>query len=224
MIVTISGTPGSGKTTVGKAIAKKLGYKYYSIGALRRTMAVERGMTLQQLNVLGEKQPFTDREVDKWQRMLGQTKNNLVVEGRTSFYFIPHSIKLFLKVDMLAAAKRTLHDFAHVRRFEASKHYTTPQQLAHGFRQRIASDNRRYKKYYGLDIFRPSHYDLIVDTTKKSPSQVLNLILHFIANNKDKFVSRDNAGISRQLSTGIGKGKKKVPKKKISANPVRGKT
>lgn len=195
MIITISGTPGSGKSTVGKMLAKKLQYKYYSIGAMRRAMAVERGLTLQQLNVLGEKESFTDHEVDEWQKKLGQTKDNMVVEGRTSFYFIPHSVKIFLTVDMLVAAKRTIHDFAHVRRFEASKHYATPQQLAHGFRHRIASDSRRYKKYYGLNIFLPKHYDLVIDTTKISPQDTLAKILKNIAKVSQKKTNGDRVGI-----------------------------
>ena len=35
MIITISGLPGSGKSTIGKMLAKKLGYKFYSMGDLR---------------------------------------------------------------------------------------------------------------------------------------------------------------------------------------------
>lgn len=217
MIITISGTPGSGKSTVGKLLAKKLKYKFYSIGAIRRAMAKERGLTLQQFNVLGETKAFTDRDVDEWQRKLGKAKDNLVIEGRTSFYFIPHSIKVFLKADMLEAARRIFHDRAHVRRFEASKHYTTPQQLAHGLRHRVASDNRRYKKYYGLDIFRPSHYDLVLNTSKHQPKQTLAQILKFVTTKKLKNGEKDKLGTTRRSSTGFGKRKKTRSKIKIRA-------
>ncbi len=222
MIITISGTPGSGKSTVGKLLAKKLKYKFYSIGAIRREMAKERGLTLQQFNVLGEKSDFTDREVDEWQRKLGQTKDNLVVEGRTSFYFIPHSVKIFLKADLLEAARRIFNDTAHVRRFEASHHYQTPKELAHGLRHRVASDNRRYKKYYRLEIFRPKHYDLVIDTTKHRPPETLRDILAFIAASNPKKSKKDNLGTTRKLSTGFGKSKKRTANKKISAK-VKGK-
>jgi cytidylate kinase len=42
MIITIAGTVGSGKSTVGRIIAKRLGLKHYSIGDLMREMAEQR--------------------------------------------------------------------------------------------------------------------------------------------------------------------------------------
>jgi len=39
MRITISGTPGSGKTVVGKYLSKKLNLKYYGIGELMREFA-----------------------------------------------------------------------------------------------------------------------------------------------------------------------------------------
>ncbi|MCX6741353.1 MAG: AAA family ATPase, partial [Candidatus Parcubacteria bacterium] len=46
MIITLSGKPGSGKTTVAKILAEKLGYKFYSTGDLRGQMAMKRGLTI----------------------------------------------------------------------------------------------------------------------------------------------------------------------------------
>ncbi len=217
MIITISGTPGSGKSTVGKLLAKKLGYKYYSIGAMRRAMAKERGMTLQEFNVLGEKHSFTDVDIDRWQTKLGRERDNLVVEGRTSFHFIPHSVKIFLKVDLTEAARRIFHDPAHVRRFEASHHYQTVKELEHGLRGRMASDARRYKKYYGLNFYLAKHYDIVLDTTKKLPPTTLKTILTYTRKNKAKISRRERTGITPKFSTVFGSKKKVVRNKKILA-------
>lgn len=201
MIVTISGTPGSGKSTVGKLLAKKLRYKFYSIGGMRRAMAKERGLTLQEFNVLGEKHAFTDIEIDHWQAKLGRTHDNFVVEGRTSFHFIPHSVKVFLSVSLKEAARRIFHDRAHVRRFEASHRYHTPKELEHGLRGRIASDTKRYRKYYRLNIFRKSHYDLWVETTKHTPNKTVTEILIFLAKVKQKSHKVEKQGKIQKSST-----------------------
>lgn len=192
MIITISGTPGSGKSTVGRLLAKKLKYRYYSIGAMRRAMAQERGLTLQEFNVLGEKEGFTDQNVDLWQKKLGLENDNVVVEGRTSFHFIPHSVKIFLAADLSEAARRIFHDPDHVRRFEASHHYKSPKELEHGLRGRIASDTRRYKKYYKLNIFLPKHYDVNLDTTKSTPTQTLIQIMNKLAK-----ISKNNGKVDK---------------------------
>ena len=96
MIITISGQAGSGKSTVASLVSKALHFKHYSIGDMRRKMAEERGLTLTQLNKLGETQDFTDREVDDFQRRIGQEEDDFAIDGRTSWYFIPHSIAIYL--------------------------------------------------------------------------------------------------------------------------------
>ena len=68
MIISISGVPGSGKTSVAKIIADKLGMNFYSMGNMRGKMALDRGMTIDELNALGEKEAFTDAEVDEYQK------------------------------------------------------------------------------------------------------------------------------------------------------------
>jgi len=62
MIVTIAGTPGSGKSTVVKKVAEALGYRMISTGDLRGQVAQERGMTIDELNALNEE--WTHRIVD----------------------------------------------------------------------------------------------------------------------------------------------------------------
>jgi len=46
MIITISGLPGSGKTTVAKKLSKKLNYEFISVGDLKGQFAKEKGMTI----------------------------------------------------------------------------------------------------------------------------------------------------------------------------------
>ncbi len=110
MIITISGQAGSGKSTVARMLAKKLGFKHYSMGDLRRKMALKKGITLAELNKLGEKEDFTDKDVDEHQKRLGEKEDNFVIDGRTSFHFIPHSVKVYLKAGIKERAKRVFQD------------------------------------------------------------------------------------------------------------------
>src|SRR3989344_2646137 len=106
MIISISGKPGAGKTTVANILAKRLSWPQYYIGEIRRKIAAKKGMSIQEYNKLGEKDPSTDIDVDKYQEKLGKTKDNFVIQGRTSFKFIPHSIKVYIDVDFEEGVRR----------------------------------------------------------------------------------------------------------------------
>jgi len=179
MIISISGPPGSGKNTIAKLLAKKLKMKHYSIGDLRGKMALERGMTIDELNKLGEKEDFTDKEADEYQEKLGVTEDNFVIDGRLSFYFIPHSVKIYLDVSVEEGAKRI---FENPRKDE--KRYDSIKETIKANKARIASDKKRYKKYYNIDCYDKSHYDIVIDTTKLTADKVVEKILLFLKKKK----------------------------------------
>lgn len=174
MIITISGVPGSGKSTVAKILAQKLGYEYFSVGETRGKLALEKNLTLDELNKLGEKEDWTDRPLDEQQKQLGQTRDNLVIEGRLSWYFIPRSFKVFLTVEIKEAARRTLENRAER---PDEKTLDTLDQAQKAAEERLTSDKKRYLKYYGLDYTDPKHYDLVIDTTGIPAEEVARQIL-----------------------------------------------
>ncbi len=176
MIISICGDPGSGKSTIRKLLAKRLGLKQYSMGDLRGKMALERGLTIDELNKLGESEAWTDNDVDDYQRQLGQKEDNFVIEGRTSYHFIPHSFKIKLAVTYEEGARRIMEGAV---RPDEPKAATIGDKVAQ-LKERVASDNRRYQKYYGLDVANPKNYDLVVDTTLLTPSQVVDAIIKAI--------------------------------------------
>lgn len=175
MIITISGLPGSGKTSVGKLLAKRLDLKFYSIGDLRGKMAMDRGLTIDQLNEIGMKEKWTDREADEYQKKLGENDDNFVIESRLGFYFIPKSVKIFLEVDPRKAAERI---FRNQRPDEKRKE--TVEDVLGSIRKRMKSDETRYQKYYKVDFLDKSHYDIIIDTTDLTAAQVVDKIIKFI--------------------------------------------
>lgn len=175
MKITIAGTPGSGKSTVGKLLAKKLNYGYYDVGQLRRDIAEKRGISLEQLNVIGEKEDWTDKEVDNSIKLVGQKQDNIVVVGRTAFHFVPDSLKVFLECDLEVGAKRI---FKGKKR--STEHYYSFEDAVKRLKERVESDKERYLKYYSLDPYNKKHFDLIIDTTNLSIKQVLDKILDFV--------------------------------------------
>lgn len=44
-------------------------------------------------------------------------------------------------------------------------------------RDRNEHDRTRYLKLYDIDLWDPKHYDLIIDTSEKSPQEVADLII-----------------------------------------------
>ena len=62
--ITISGTPGSGKSTVAKILEKKLGIKYIYSGLIFRQLAEEHNMELEKFGKYCEQNSEIDKELD----------------------------------------------------------------------------------------------------------------------------------------------------------------
>lgn len=183
MIITISGFIGSGKSTVAKILEKKLNLKRYYAGGIRRELAKKKGMTLQEFNKLGETDPSTDKFVDDILVKLGKTEDNLVVEGRTAFYFIPNSIKFFLDVDPKEGARRIFEEKKHSQDRNEQSTNSVEEELELQ-NQRIESDRKRYSKYYNFDCYDKKYYDFVIDTTKLTSEQVADKMIELIKINK----------------------------------------
>jgi len=172
MIITIGGRSGAGKTSVARALARKLGYKFYSMGDLRGKMAMERGLTIDELNELGKKEAWTDKKVDEFQKKLGRRENDFIIEGWLSFYFIPHSFKVFLDVGPRVAAKRI---FKNQRPDEPAQ--SNMEGVLKMIKKRMEESRKRYKKYYSIDCFDRKYYDLVIKTTNLTISEVIDKII-----------------------------------------------
>lgn len=173
--ITISGEAGSGKSTVADIIANKLKLKRHSTGDYMRTMAAARGVTIIELNKIGETNPSIDKELDDWQKKLENKKNEaFVLDSRLGFYFIPSSIKIFLSADIKVRAERIYNDQRLVEENPSLK------KTIENIKKRQMLERQRYKEKYGIDYLDFSKYDLVLDTTKLTPLEVAEKIIAFI--------------------------------------------
>lgn len=178
MIITICGTPGSGKSTVARALAKKLGYNFYSMGDLRGKMAMDRGLTIDELNDIGTKESWTDTDADTYQKTLGEKEDNFVMDSWLGFHFIPHAFKILLKTSLDEAAKRIFKDPR-----PDEKKTENEEELKQLIKNRVENTTARYKKYYAIEnIYDETHYDFVIDTTLINPDQVVEQILEKVKN------------------------------------------
>jgi cytidylate kinase len=175
MMITISGRPGSGKTTTAKILAQRLGYQFYSVGDLRGEIASKMGLTIDQLNEIGKKEDWTDKTVDRKTEEIGKREDNIVFDSWMAWHFIPHSFKIFLEVGPMVAAERV---FKNQRPDE--KHQETVEDVAEMLKIRMEESRQRYKKYYNIDFLDKSRYDLIIDTTNLMPDEAVNKIVNEI--------------------------------------------
>ncbi|MCF7871522.1 AAA family ATPase [Candidatus Woesearchaeota archaeon] len=175
MIISVSGTPGSGKSTVCDIVAKNLGLSRKSAGFFMRSIAKKKGLTLLESARLAVEDPSFDRTVDNALRDWGRENDDFVVDSRLAFYFIPTSFKVFLKCNLEVAAQRIFSDKNQIRKNEADNS-SVKDTLKHVV-EREDLERKRYLKYYGVDFLDESHYDLVVDTVNLSPEQVANIII-----------------------------------------------
>lgn len=176
MIVAISGKPGSGKSTIARALAARLELDHVSAGEFMREMAAERGISLLALSAIAEAdEGAIDREIDARSRRLGEEKDGFVIDARLAWHFIPRSVKIFLEVSLDVAAARIFDD----RRGTETENVDLLSTRA-AVESRLESETLRYAAYYGIDWLDTSLFDLVVDTSSSSIADVVDRVCAYL--------------------------------------------
>lgn len=171
--ITISGTPGSGKSTVAQLLHKKLGIRYIYSGMIFRDLARKYKMALEKFGEYCEKNDDVDRELDRNQlRILKE--GNVILEGRLAGWLaylhqIP-ALKILIVADVDTRAKRIV-----------KREGGTVTQRKQEILKREKSERKRYKMYYDIDVTDTSIYDLVIDSTDKTPEEIVEQILERIS-------------------------------------------
>lgn len=170
--VVLNGDLGSGKTTVSVLLAQRLGVRRVSVGDIYRAMAAERGMTALQLNRHAELDDEIDHYVDRLQSEIAASGEHLVVDSRLAWHFFTDALKVHLVTDPTVAALRVL-----ARPADDVERYVSVQEARARLESRSESERMRFIARYGADKTRLRNYDLVCDTTRATPDQVVERII-----------------------------------------------
>jgi CMP/dCMP kinase len=177
-IITIAGKLGSGKSSTAKMLANILGYQHYSTGDFMRAIAKEKNVSLGELSVMSEMDPSIDKELDDHNLEIGK-KENIILDSRLGFYFIPESFKVFLELDPEIASERILNDKkTNPNRHTEASLFDTKEHVIESIKSRLLSERKRYKDLYNINNHtEQENFDLVIDTSKFSLEEVSQKII-----------------------------------------------
>jgi predicted cytidylate kinase len=170
MRITISGPPGSGKTTVCKMLSDRLGTECVISGNVFREMAKESGLSLREFGKLAECDSKYDRLLDERMLEIARKKKEIILEGRLAAYMLHRNgipaFKVYLDADVEARAKRI-----------AGREGIDLEEAKKAVVEREECEAMRYKSYYDIDLTDISVYDLVIDTSYLTPEQAVDRIV-----------------------------------------------
>jgi len=169
VLITISGLPGSGTTTVSRLVADALGLARLPGGEVFRQMAAEAGMTLAEFGTHAQDHPEIDRELDD--RLAARAaEGGCVIESRLAGW---------LATREGLAAVRVWVDCADEERASrvAARDGSTVEQALVDNAARSDLERARYRAVYGIDLDDRSTYDLVLDSTVTSPERLAETIV-----------------------------------------------
>jgi len=173
MLITIWWKAGSGKGTVSLLLAKELGYEIVSVWDMKRKLAAEMWMNIIEFNKMWddpEKSAEFDLKYEEYQKNLKLT-DNIILDSRLWFFAQPKAFKILLDVDEKIGWERIFKAGRDTDRHTSKKHAINEAK------ERNSSDEARYMKLYNVDLWDPNNYNLIIDTSERTPEEVLQIIL-----------------------------------------------
>ncbi|MGC8992534.1 MAG: (d)CMP kinase [Thermoplasmata archaeon] len=166
MIITISGPPGSGKTTVSKELAKKLNFKYISGGEIFRNMAKENNMSIEEFSKYAERNKEIDKKIDDYLLEMMKKDDDIVVDSRLSGWLAYknniHAFKVYINANRDVRVERIKKRDINVK---------TEDIIL-----REESEKKRYMEFYSINIEDLSIYDFILNTDNLSIDEVVRRV------------------------------------------------
>jgi predicted cytidylate kinase len=174
--IVVNGDLGSGKSTVSSLLAQRLGIRRISVGDLYREMARQRGVTALQLNLHAELDDKIDHYVDRLQSDIAMSGERLVMDSRLAWFFFRDALKVHLITDPSVAAYRVLG-----RPESSVESYASAAEAREQLAERSESERVRFIERYGADKTRLRNYDLVCDSTRATPEDIVAHIVETLS-------------------------------------------
>ena len=186
MIITISGKPCCGKSTMAEIFCKKYGFERIYAGAIFKEEAKKLGLNVKELS-LSQQYFDIDYKVDAYLKDVYSTRlnKNILIESRPAFGFMPKAFNVFINVDDNTMASRLFNSDRTGKESASSLEDALQECLT-----RYQADCDKYKTLYDIDCDNMSNYSFVIDNSNLTPEQtadeIYNAYLHFIETKKIK--------------------------------------
>ncbi|MDP7975870.1 MAG: (d)CMP kinase [Thermoprotei archaeon] len=171
-VIAVSGPPGSGKSTIARAVAAEFGLRYVSAGSIFRNVAKQMGIGLDQLSIMAERDHSIDRAIDDETRK-EEEKGNVVLDGHLTAWIARDAVKIYVKASPEVRYERI-----------AKRDSTTLEEATRANSIRERSEAARFKEIYGYDINDLTIFDLVIDTTYVPAESANAVVITFLRAHK----------------------------------------
>ncbi|MFX0076557.1 MAG: (d)CMP kinase [Candidatus Hermodarchaeota archaeon] len=171
MIIAISGLHGTGKSTIAKLLADKLGILYYSTGQAFRDLAEENNMSLEEYTCYVEKHPDIDKELDAKVVNMAK-KGSIIIDSQLSAHILKSVANFKIQLNCPLEVR--------VRRM-ADRDNTSYEEKLKETSIREKSELERFKKLYNIDLSdsksTKEFFDLVINTEHLTIEEIVDKIL-----------------------------------------------
>jgi cytidylate kinase len=169
VLITISGLPGSGTTSVSRHVADALGLERVPGGEVFRQMAAEAGMSLAEFGEHAQSHPEIDHELDR--RLTEHAREgSCVIESRLAGWLATRAglsaVRVWVDCDEHIRAERV-----------AGRDGTSVEQALADSRARADLEHARYRAFYDIDLSDRSAYDLVLDSSNATVAALAKEII-----------------------------------------------
>lgn len=172
MIITIAGKPCCGKSTTAEIFANKYNFARINTGAIFKEKAKSMGKNVLEL-VSSDDAIAIDYQVDDELKNIYKTrlKENLIIESRTSWSFMPKAFNVYIDVDDDVIAERLFNSDRTGKEKATSLEDAKNMAMA-----RYKADCDRYKRIYDIDCTNLDNYDLVINNSNLTAEETADQI------------------------------------------------